>query len=67
MPPLGSARSDAQIAAVLTDIRREWGHTASPVAAAEAQEIRGLTKTRRRPWTDEELPQGRGGRAGGGR
>jgi mono/diheme cytochrome c family protein len=56
MPPLASALSDEQIAAVLTYIRREWGHTAP----------RGLTKTRRRPWTDQELPQGRGGRAGGG-
>jgi mono/diheme cytochrome c family protein/glucose/arabinose dehydrogenase len=65
MPPLASALSDDQIAAVLTYIRREWGHTASAVAAADVREIRGLTKTRSRPWTDAELPQGRGGRAGG--
>jgi mono/diheme cytochrome c family protein/glucose/arabinose dehydrogenase len=65
MPPLASALSDDQIAAVLTYIRREWGHTASAVAADEVREIRGLTKTRGRPWTDAELPQGRGGRAGG--
>jgi mono/diheme cytochrome c family protein len=65
MPPLASALGDEQIAAVLTYIRREWGHTASPVAPDEVKEIRGLTKTRRRPWTDAELPQGRGGRAGG--
>ena len=31
MPPLGSALTDEQIAAVLTYIRREWGQTASPV------------------------------------
>jgi hypothetical protein len=66
MPPLASALSDEQIAAVLTYIRREWGHTAPAVAAEDVREIRGLTKTRRRPWTDQELPQGRGGRAGGG-
>jgi mono/diheme cytochrome c family protein/glucose/arabinose dehydrogenase len=67
MPPLASALSDEQIAAVLTYIRREWGHTAPAVAAEDVREIRGLTKTRKRPWTDVELPQGRGGRAGGGR
>ena len=32
MPPLGGALSDEQIASVLTYIRREWGHTAPPVA-----------------------------------
>jgi hypothetical protein len=40
---------------VLTYIRREWGHTASPVAAAEVREIRGMTASRQRPWTEEEL------------
>lgn len=65
MPPLGNALSDEQIAGVLTYIRREWGHTASPVDPEDVLEIRGLTKTRTKPWTDEELPQGRGGRGGG--
>ncbi len=68
MPPLGSALNDEQIASVLTYIRREWGHTAPPVAPDDVQEVRGLTKTRTRPWTDPELQAtGRGGRAGGGR
>jgi mono/diheme cytochrome c family protein/glucose/arabinose dehydrogenase len=67
MPPLASALNDDQIAAVLTYIRREWGHTAPAIAPDDVKEIRGLTKTRTRPWTDAELPQGRGGRAGGGR
>ena len=68
MPPLGSALNDEQIASVLTYIRREWGHTASPVAPDDVTEIRGLTKTRTRPWTDEELQAaGRGGRGGAGR
>ena len=66
MPPLKAALSDDQIAAVLTYIRREWGHTAPAVTSEAVAEIRGLTKTRTRPWTDAELPQGRGGRAGGG-
>jgi mono/diheme cytochrome c family protein len=68
MPPLGSALNDEQIASVLTYIRREWGHTASPVAPEDVTEIRGLTKTRTRPWTDAELQAaGRGGRGGAGR
>ena len=62
MPPLGGALSDEQIASVLTYIRREWGHTAPPVAPEDVQEVRGLTKTRTKPWTDAELQQGRGGR-----
>lgn len=62
MPPLGGALSDEQIASVLTYIRREWGHTASPVDPEDVLEVRGLTKTRTKPWTDEELTQGRGGR-----
>jgi mono/diheme cytochrome c family protein/glucose/arabinose dehydrogenase len=60
MPPLGSALTDDQIAAVLTYIRREWGHTASPVEPDDVAEVRGLTKTRNRPWSDAELTGGRG-------
>ena len=55
MPPLAATLSDEQIASVLTYIRREWGHTASPVAPDDVREIRGMTASRRRPWTDEEL------------
>ena len=65
MPPLGGALNDDQIAAVLTYIRREWGNTASPVAVDDVTEIRGLTKTRTRPWTDAELQSGRGRGRGG--
>ncbi len=67
MPPLGGSLSDEQIAAVLTYVRREWGHTASPVGPDDVREVRGLTKTRTRPWTDPELQSGRGGRGGSGR
>jgi mono/diheme cytochrome c family protein len=62
MPPMASSLSDTQIAAVLTYVRREWGHTASAVSPDDVREIRGLTRTRTRPWTAAELPQGRGGR-----
>jgi mono/diheme cytochrome c family protein/glucose/arabinose dehydrogenase len=66
MPPLGGALKDDQIAAVLTYVRREWGNTGSPVPVDDVTEIRGLTKTRTKPWTDAELtPAGRG--RGGGR
>ena len=68
MPPLGML-TDEQVAAVLTYVRREWGNTASAVTPESVQEIRGLTSTRKRPWTDAELTGGRGGnagRAGGG-
>jgi mono/diheme cytochrome c family protein/glucose/arabinose dehydrogenase len=65
MPPLGGALSDEQIASVLTYVRREWGNTGVPVSLEDVREVRGLTKTRTRPWTDAELTpagRGRGGR-----
>jgi mono/diheme cytochrome c family protein len=55
MPPLGASLNDEQIASVLTYIRREWGHTASPVDAALVREIRAATGNRSRPWTPDEL------------
>jgi mono/diheme cytochrome c family protein/glucose/arabinose dehydrogenase len=66
MPPLGGALNDEQIAAVLTYVRREWGNGGTPVVPDDVAEIRGLTKTRTRPWTDAELTAGRGGRGGRG-
>jgi mono/diheme cytochrome c family protein/glucose/arabinose dehydrogenase len=69
MPPLGASLSDEQIAAVLTYIRREWGHTASAVAPADVKEVRGMTSSRSRPWTEDEISRlvgGRGGRGGRG-
>jgi mono/diheme cytochrome c family protein len=65
MPPLGGALTDEQIASVLTYVRREWGNTGAPVSLEDVREVRGLTKTRTRPWTDAELTpagRGRGGR-----
>jgi mono/diheme cytochrome c family protein/glucose/arabinose dehydrogenase len=55
MPPLGSVLSDDQIAAALTFIRREWGHTASPVDPATVKEVRSATAGRARPWSVDEL------------
>jgi mono/diheme cytochrome c family protein len=55
MPPQGQTLSDEQIAALLTYVRREWGHTASPVAPADVKEVRGMTSSRKTPWTEAEL------------
>jgi mono/diheme cytochrome c family protein/glucose/arabinose dehydrogenase len=57
MPPLGPTLNDEQIAAVLSYIRRAWGHTAAPVSPAEIQETRGVTSLRKTPWTLEEIEQ----------
>jgi mono/diheme cytochrome c family protein len=54
MPPL-AALDDAELASVLTYVRRAWGNAASPVAPDAVKEIRGLTKPRTRPWTADEL------------
>jgi putative membrane-bound dehydrogenase-like protein len=66
MPPVGVTFNDEQIAAVLTFVRRSWGNTAPPVDSLSVLEVRGLTKARNKPWTDDELKQlaGRGGRGG---
>lgn len=55
MPPLGAALSDEQVAGVLTYIRREWEHTASPISVAEVAKIRTENSTRNKAWTAEEL------------
>ena len=69
MPPVGATYTDDQIAAVLTFVRRSWGNTAPPVDSLSVLEVRGLTKARNKPWTDDELKQvgGRGGRGNAGR
>jgi mono/diheme cytochrome c family protein/glucose/arabinose dehydrogenase len=63
MPPVGQVFSDAQIAGVLTYIRREWGQTGSPVDEATVKSVRAATAGRTRPWTNEELTPllGKGG------
>ncbi len=55
MPPLGAALSDEQVAGVLTYIRREWDHTAAPIALDVVGKIRAETKSRTKGWTAEEL------------
>jgi hypothetical protein len=55
MPPIGGTLKDDQIAAVLTYIRREWGHSASPVDAAAVKRVRDANADRTRPWRHDEL------------
>lgn len=55
MPPLAATLTDEQIAALLTYVRREWGNAASPVSPAEVKEVRGMTASRKNPWTEAEL------------
>ena len=54
MPPL-EALTDAQLAGVLTYIRREWGHEAAAVDKATLARIRETVKGRPQPWTADEL------------
>jgi mono/diheme cytochrome c family protein len=68
MPPVIGMLNDDQIAAVLTYIRREWGHTASAVTPVEVREARQST-LHKGPWTETELSgmlAAGGGRGRGG-
>jgi glucose/arabinose dehydrogenase/mono/diheme cytochrome c family protein len=55
MPPLGAALSDTQIAGVLTYIRREWEHGASPISTELVAKIRAQNTDRSKSWTGDEL------------
>jgi glucose/arabinose dehydrogenase/mono/diheme cytochrome c family protein len=54
MPSLG-VLDDEQIAAALTYIRREWGHTFEPVMPAAVKKVRDETASREDAWTMAEL------------
>ena len=53
--PAAGFLSDEQIAGVLTYIRREWDHEASPVPLDLVKKIRAETKGRTDAWTEGEL------------
>ncbi|RYD69501.1 MAG: c-type cytochrome, partial [Verrucomicrobiaceae bacterium] len=63
MPPLGAALTDEQIAGVITYIRREWEHNASPVSTENVATIRSEHKDRSKAWTAEELAASEGEKA----
>jgi mono/diheme cytochrome c family protein len=54
MPPWKSF-DDAQLAAILTYVRREFGNQATVVTPATIAATRAATATRDRPWKDAEL------------
>ena len=54
MPSL-AVFEDEQVAAVLTYIRREWGHTYDPVEPELVKKIRAETEKREEAWTELEL------------
>lgn len=54
MPALG-VFDDDQVAAVLTYVRREWGHTADPVGPELVKQIRADTEKHEEAWTEAEL------------
>jgi mono/diheme cytochrome c family protein len=55
MPPWGATLKDADIAAVLTYVRSQWGNKGAPITAAKVATIRAATSTRTTPWTAAEL------------
>lgn len=54
MPPLPQL-TDEDVAGVITYIRREWEHTASPVDVKAVQTVREQNKGRTAMWTEQEL------------
>ena len=58
MSPFGSTLKDAEIAAVATYIRTNFGNKASPVTVAEVARVRAANKARTKPWTAKELVAG---------
>jgi mono/diheme cytochrome c family protein len=54
MPPMRTL-DDQQLAAILTYIRRAWGHQAGPVSPETVAKVRAGTEDRKTPWTVDEL------------
>ena len=50
--------TDTEISALLTWIRRQWGHGADPVSPKTVQRVREKTADRKQPWTAELLREG---------
>ena len=57
MPAFGAVLDDQQIASVLTYVRREWGHPASPVEPEQVKAIRAAVASHNDAWSSEELTQ----------
>ncbi|MEE9331794.1 MAG: cytochrome c [Methylophilaceae bacterium] len=58
MPPFAAVLSDAEIAAVLTHIRSQWGNSAEAIDEATVKKVREATKDKTEPWKgDAELAE----------
>jgi mono/diheme cytochrome c family protein/glucose/arabinose dehydrogenase len=55
MPPWKAALDDENLAAVLTYVRRAWGHEADPVSPAVVAEARAATADRNEPFSEADL------------
>ncbi|MEM5428810.1 cytochrome c [Cupriavidus oxalaticus] len=56
MPPFGAQLNDAEIAAVVTHVRSQWGNAAPPVSAELVGQVRAATKDKTSPYDgDKEL------------
>jgi mono/diheme cytochrome c family protein len=53
MPAFGTQLSDAEIAAVLTHIRSQWGNKGEPVSASQVATQRAATASRSAPWNGD--------------
>jgi mono/diheme cytochrome c family protein len=54
MPPL-NALDDETLAAVLTYIRRSWGHESSVITTGQVKAVRSEVALREEPWSEAEL------------
>ncbi len=57
MPPWKAALDDENVAAVLTFIRRSWGHDNDPIAPTVVAEARKDTASRDEPFTEADLQE----------
>jgi mono/diheme cytochrome c family protein len=53
MPVFGTQLSDAEIAAVLTHVRSQWGNKGGPVSASEVATQRAASAARSAPWNGD--------------
>ena len=55
MPPWGGTLNDAELAAVASYVRANFGNKAAPITAATVARVRAATAARTTPWTAAEL------------